>query len=67
MKPCWRDRGLTEAGARQADSALPVMLDIISRIDMDIARIALEEARFRLYELPTRTAAYRRQYIKDNQ
>lgn len=38
MKPCWRDAGLTELGASQADLALDDMLEILQRVSVDGAR-----------------------------
>jgi hypothetical protein len=66
MKPCWRDRGLTEKGATLAESVLPEVQALVDRVGGEVVRLALEEASFRRYELPSRSAEYRRNYLKDN-
>lgn len=64
MKRCWRDHGLTEEGARRADRIVEAMVALVADAGSEIAQIALYEARFRVEELPTRTKAYQRQYMK---
>lgn len=66
MKPCWREAGLTELGAQQADLALDDMMAILQRVSAEGARAALEEAIFRTLTLPMRTPSFRRRYLKEN-
>jgi hypothetical protein len=66
VKPCWREAGLTELGARQADLALDDMMSILRRVSAEGARAALEEAVFRTLTLPMRTPAFRVRYLKEN-
>lgn len=66
MRPCWRDRGLTEKGADLADSVLPEVRALVERVGGEVVRLALEEATFRLYVLPRRAPTYRAQYLADN-
>ena len=67
MKPCWRDRGMTEAGAALADSVLADMQAIVDRVGFDVAYVAMYEAKFRKDDLPKRTDEYRRRYLKANE
>jgi hypothetical protein len=66
MKPCWWDRGLTEAGAHLADRILEAMMGLMSNAGPAVAETVLLEAKFRLYELPNRTKAFQRKYLKEN-
>lgn len=67
MKPCWEDAGLTEAGAQFADHAIEAMLRAVSACGSEeIANAVFWEACWRLYELPKRTAAYRKKYLREN-
>ena len=66
MKPCWRDYGLTEEGASCADRILEAMLALVENAGPDVSVIALREAVFRIRDLPTRSAAYQRKYLKEN-
>lgn len=67
MKPCWRDRGMTEVGAVLADSVLADMQAIVERVGFDVAYVVLHEAKFRKEDLPERTDEYRRRYLKANE
>jgi len=67
MRPCWRDKGRTEKGARLADSVLPEIQALVNRVGGEVVRLALEEATFRAHDLPLRTAEYHRRYLKDNE
>jgi hypothetical protein len=67
MKPCWKDGGLTEEGAALVDSVLAEVQALVDRVGEEAVKIALQEATFRKRELPLRTEAYRRQYLKENE
>lgn len=67
MRPCWKAMGLTEKGAELADSVLPDVQALVARVGADIVRLALQEAAFRVEELPRRTSEYRRRYFKVNE
>lgn len=67
MKPCWRDRGLTEEGARHADRILEAMIGLVENAGGEITKVVLNEAVFRLVELPSRTEAFRRKYQRENE
>ena len=66
MKPCWRDHGLTEDGASRADRILEAMVGLVSNAGPVVADVVLREAAFRILELPNRTLAYQRKYLKEN-
>lgn len=66
MKPCWYARGLTEEGASRADRIVEAMVALVSNAGPEIAQVALYEAVFRIVELPGRTDAYQRKYLKEN-
>ena len=66
MKPCWYLRGLTEEGASRADRIVEAMMGLVANAGPEIAEVALREAVFRIVELPGRTEAYRRKYLKEN-
>ena len=65
-RPCWRERGLTEPGAKVADAALAAMVRLAEKVHPDILRIVFDEAVFRARELPKRTPAFREAYFKKN-
>lgn len=44
MKPCWRDRGLTEDGAAYADRILEAMIGLVANAGPEVAQIVLFEA-----------------------
>jgi hypothetical protein len=67
MRPCWRDRGLTEKGADLADSVLPEVQALVDRVGGEVVRLALVEATFRRHELPLRTPEFVRRYLKENE
>lgn len=66
MKPCWRDRGLTEIGVRRVEPILEAMIALVANAGSDAVRIALDEASFRVEVLPTRSESYQRRYLKAN-
>lgn len=66
MRPCWRHRGMTEAGAALADKALPAVLALAEQVGSEAVQVALYEAFFRLKDLPERTAEYRTRYLEEN-
>ena len=67
MKPCWKEKGLTEKGASYADAALNTMLKAVeTAFNNQVAKDVFDEACFRLFILPQRTKAYQRKYMKDN-
>lgn len=61
--PTWRDRGLTKDGAREADRAMPVMLEA-ARLSMtpDVAKQVFAEALFQVFELPTRSENFQEKH-----
>jgi hypothetical protein len=65
-KQCWRDRGLTEEGARRADRVLKAMEAIVADVGSPVAEAVLNEATFRVEALPGRTDSFRRRYLKAN-
>jgi hypothetical protein len=67
MKPCWRNRGLTENGAKIVDRVLPDVMMLVQRDGAETVRIALEEAEFRVRDLPRLTPAYQKQYLNENE
>ena len=67
MKPCWKSHGLTKKGAALADSVLPEVQALMDRVNAEVLKVVLQEATFRKYDLPLRSAAYQRQYLKDNE
>lgn len=67
MKPYWRGMGLTEEGAARADRAIPLLVEAVAILgDRDLARLVLREAVFRVFDLPSLTHAYQRQYRTRN-
>lgn len=66
MKPCWRDYGMSEHGAQQAESVLEEVRALVRRVGQEVVKVALREAVFREEMLPTRTPAFQRKYRKDN-
>jgi hypothetical protein len=67
MKPCWKDAGLTEVGAKRAEAALGSMLEAVELSKSEcVAKAVLREALFRWYTLPQRTKKYRENYMKKN-
>lgn len=66
MKPCWRDAGLTEEGARQAEEILPALIPLVERFGAGMVETALKEAKFRVFELPRRTREYQSRYRREN-
>lgn len=66
MKPCWRDRGLMEQGARQAESVLAEVRALVRRVGHLAVEDALREAAFREEILPMRTPDFQRRYRKQN-
>jgi hypothetical protein len=66
MKPCWRDRGLTGRWAALADKALPDVTRLIEKFGRAAVETATKEAVFRIYELPLRTKAFEKKYLKEN-
>jgi hypothetical protein len=59
--------GLTEKGAELVDSVLPEIQALVERVGGEVVKLALQEATFRHHVLPLRTAAYRQQYLNDNE
>lgn len=67
MRPWHKESGLTPVGAAVADLALPHALELVRAAGSEnMARVALGEAIFREFDLPTRTPAYRAAYLKAN-
>lgn len=66
MKPCWRDAGLTEEGARRADAILAPMVKLVERAGGEVARLVLEEARFRVEDLPKLSPAFQEGYFRND-
>jgi hypothetical protein len=66
MRRCWRDAGLTEDGARRADTILAGMVKLVERAGGEVARLVLKEARFRVEQLPKLTPAFQSAYINND-
>jgi hypothetical protein len=66
MKPCWRDLGLTEEGARVADTLVNDLTRWFEKCPPEMEKSLLTEARFRARELPKKTFDWRKRYEKDN-
>jgi hypothetical protein len=71
MKLCWRNAGLTEAGAKVADALIGRFVDLVKMCPPEdggrsMARILVDEANFRVNTLPSRTKAFQREYAKAN-
>ena len=63
--PCWQYAGLTSRGAVLAAQMLPFMEAIFSILSSTaLVEAVFDEARFRKYELPKRSAAFRKQYLQ---
>ena len=67
MKPCWKELGLTEEGAAQAEAVIDRMVTLITDIgNRTVVNAVLEEALFRGAELPKRTPAFQAWYKQEN-
>lgn len=66
MKPCWHGLGLTEEGARIADTLIDDLARWFKRCPPALEASLLTEARFRARELPKKTLDYRKRYEKDH-
>jgi hypothetical protein len=66
MKPCWKDHGLTESGAKLADEFIDSLVEILGRMDPSIWGAVRREAEFRVWELPKRSADYQSAYERMN-
>ena len=66
MKPCWFQAGLTKDGAARADRILEAMIALVENAGPEVARVVLDEAKFRVVDLPTRSATFQRKYLKEN-
>jgi hypothetical protein len=67
MKPCWKQAGLTHAGAKIADKVLsPMTVALELAADRRMAELVLREAIFRRFDLPLRSEKYQRDYMKKN-
>ena len=49
------------------DGVLPNLIEVVKSVGVDLAFVALSEAAFRVRDLPTRTASYRKKYLRDNE
>ena len=73
MKPWCREHGLTEEGARLAETALPIA-DALVRVLMELgdsepaelAHICVEEAVWRRCRLRERSKGYAAKYLREN-
>lgn len=68
MKPWAEENGLTPAGARLAEKALPLATRLIRTLGKDwilIVRV-LGEAFFRVHELANRSPEFQREYRRKN-
>jgi len=66
MKPCWRDLGLTEEGARVADTLIDDLVAWFEKCPPDMESRLITEARFRARELPKKTFDWRKRYETEN-
>lgn len=69
LKPWHKLAGITPEGAHIAtDEVLAIAEELLTRCGYNatMARILLDEAKFRLVDLPKRTARFRTKYLKDN-
>lgn len=56
--------GLNPVADAAATEALPVLVSLVTRLGSEVVRAALDEAVFRVDELPTRTPEFQRRYLE---
>lgn len=66
VKPCWFEFGLTKEGAARADRILEAMIVLVENASPEVVEVVLREAKFRVVDLPTRSARFQRKYLKEN-
>jgi hypothetical protein len=74
MKPCWKEHGLGERGATAADVVVGELCSVLKDLCVeypsvmaeDLAKVAFKEACFRVFELPKRSPAFQKKYLKEN-
>ena len=69
MKPCWRHAGLSEAEAAIAEELLPKVMRLCRAhgvTNIHAFHAAVDEALWRVVELPKRTPEFQREYRRLN-
>jgi hypothetical protein len=74
VKPCWKEHGLGERGAEQADVVLGDLCSVLKDLCVEypdvnieeLAKVAFKEACFRVFELPKRSLDFHKKYLKEN-
>ena len=57
---------MTDKGAKLADKALPAVMALVEQFGREVVQVALDEATFRVNELPERHPEYIARYMRDN-
>lgn len=68
MRPCWREAGLTERAAGIADWEVERMMAIVRQCEGDrgLVMAIVNEALFRVVDLPRRSAEFRARYYRQH-